>query len=207
MRAKATPKAPPKAKPKKPVAPKRRGALDRVFVVLLRGINVGGKKLVPMQELRALASEARCSGVVSYIQSGNLVLSWRSSASALESTLERSIEAHFGFQVEVIARSAEDWLGYAEGTPFPDVEAERPHLLLLGLAKRPLSPDAEAVMRTRAVAGERVSIVRDAIWIDYASGVARSKLTPAVLDRAAGSTVTARNWRTVLKLAAMAQAF
>lgn len=175
--------------------------------MLLRGINVGGHKRVPMQELRALATELRCSGVVSYIQSGNLVLASRSSVSALESALESSLAAHFGFSAEVIARRAEDWLVYAQGTPFREAEAERPHLLLLGLAKRALASGAADAIRARALGGERVEVVHDALWIDYASGAARSKLTPAVLDRAAGSTVTARNWRTVQKLADMVRTF
>lgn len=175
--------------------------------MLLRGINVGGRKRVPMQELRALAGQVGCTGAVSYIQSGNLVLLSTASASALESALERSIVEHFGFEVEVIARRAEDWLVYAQGTPFPAMETQRPQLVLLGLAKRPLAPGAKAAIRQRATAGEQVEVVGDAIWIDYVGGVARSKLTPVVLDRAAGSTVTARNWRTVLKLAEMVRSF
>ena len=186
-------------------ATRRSPARPQAFVVLLRGINVGGRKRVPMQELRALASEVGCSSVASYIQSGNLVLLSRDSGSALESALERSIAEHFGFEVEVIARRAEDWLVYAEGTPFPALEAERPHLLLLGLAKRPLARGVQAAIAEKAMAGEQVEVVGDAIWLDYGGGVARSKLTPVVLDRAAGSTVTARNWRTVLKLAEMAR--
>ncbi len=206
VKAKPTPKAEvtrkPRAKPER-----RRRVAEQVFVVLLRGINVGGQKRVPMQELCALASAAGCSGVLSYIQSGNLVLARRSTVGALEAALERSIAAHFGFDVEVIARRAEDWLVYARGTPFPAVETERPHLLLLGLAKRPLAPGAAEAIRARAQAGERVEAIGDALWIDYGGGVARSKLTPAVLDRAAGSTVTARNWRTVQKLAELVQRF
>lgn len=209
---KAKAKAKPKPKPeatRKPRTTTKRNARgpEQVFVALLRGVNVGGQKRVPMRELCALASEAGCSGVVSYIQSGNLVLARRSTASALEAALESSIAAHFGFQVEVIARRAEDLLFYARGTPFPDAESERPHLLLLALAKQPLAPGAVEAIRARAVGGERVEIVGDALWIDYGGSVARSKLTPALLDRAAGSTVTARNWRTVLKLAEMARNF
>ena len=180
---------------------------EQVFVVLLRGINVGGHKRVPMQELRVLASQVGCTEVLSYIQSGNLVLLSTASASVLESSLERSIAEHFGFEVEAIARRGEDWLAYAQGTPYPAVETERPHLLLLGLAKRPLARGAKAAIGQRAIAGEQVEVVGDAIWIDYVGGSARSKVTPSVLDRAAGSTVTTRNWRTVLKLAEMVRSF
>jgi uncharacterized protein (DUF1697 family) len=52
--------------------------------------------------------------------------------------------------------------------------------------------------------GEKVALVGDALWVDYAGGVGRSKLTPALLDRLVGSPVTARNWNTVQRLGEMA---
>ena len=63
--------------------------------------------------------------------------------------------------------------------------------------------DAARLLQPYCAGGERVAVRGDALWIDYASGVARSKLTPAVLDRAVGSPVTARNWNTVQALARM----
>jgi uncharacterized protein (DUF1697 family) len=58
------------------------------------------------------------------------------------------------------------------------------------------------VLRARAADGERIERVGDALWIHYPRGAGRSKLTPALFDRSAGSPVTARNWNTVLELAA-----
>jgi uncharacterized protein (DUF1697 family) len=59
---------------------------------------------------------------------------------------------------------------------------------------------AVEILSERAAAGERIMLVGDALWFHYPNGVARSKLTPALLDRVVGSPVTARNWNTVLKL-------
>jgi uncharacterized protein (DUF1697 family) len=70
----------------------------------------------------------------------------------------------------------------------------------LCLSKRPLSADAAVRIAERAQTGEQVTQIGDALWIDYAEGVGRSKLTPALLDKAAGSPVTGRNWRSVVAL-------
>ena len=60
-------------------------------------------------------------------------------------------------------------------------------------------------LREHALSGERIVQVGDGLWIHYAGGVGRSKLSPALLDRLVGSPVTARNWRTVLKLDELAR--
>jgi uncharacterized protein (DUF1697 family) len=176
------------------------------MVALLRGINVGGNKKMPMQELRRLAVELGFGAVSTYIQSGNLVFAGRIEPSAAERALEVAIHQHFGFAVEVVVRTAHQWQFYAARSPFRDAEQDHPNHLLLGLAKRPLKAGAATALQPYALAGERISVLKDAIWIDYPVAIAGSKLSPAVLDRAIGSTVTARNWRTVQKLAAMLRA-
>jgi len=179
---------------------------DRVLLALLRGINVGGNKVVPMAALREVAVGLGLRDVGTYIQSGNLVFTTDRPIAIVETSLEEAIEHSFGFSVEVIVRTAEQWQRYAGGSPFPDAERERPNKLYLGLSKRRPASGAEATLRARAQAGERVEVIGDAIWLDYPSGAGRSKLTPAVLDRAAGSTVTMRNWRTVTALAELLRA-
>jgi uncharacterized protein (DUF1697 family) len=74
---------------------------------------------------------------------------------------------------------------------------------MLCLSKIRPKPDAAERLRERAAGGEHIGQIGDALWIHFAGGVARSKLSPAVLDRMAGSPVTARNWLTVLKLEEM----
>ncbi|HEX2659696.1 MAG TPA: DUF1697 domain-containing protein [Polyangia bacterium] len=176
------------------------------FVALLRGINVGGNKRVPMAELRALAEGLGWRQVATFIQSGNLVFVSDGSSAALEADLERELARHFGFPVEVIVRGAAAWRRYAAGTPFSDAQEARPQRVLLGLSKRPPTPDAAERLKGYCKAGERIELADDAIWIDFAAGIGKSKLSPAVLDRAVGSTVTARNWTTVQALATLLDA-
>jgi uncharacterized protein (DUF1697 family) len=175
------------------------------MIAVLRGINVGGHRKVPMVELHSLAEAEGLTEIATYIQSGNLVFTTGTSAATAEAKLERAIEVRFGFSVDVIVRTANDWGKYATQNPFPDAAETRPNHLLLILSKQAPRQGVEVALREQAVAGERVALLGDALWIDYLGSVARSKLTPAVLNKAVGSPVTARNWTTVLRLAEMAR--
>jgi uncharacterized protein (DUF1697 family) len=118
----------------------------------------------------------------------------------VEAELEKAIERRFGFPVPVIVRTARAWRRFERGSPFPDAERERPNVLHLGLCKRPPKRGALEALAERATQGERIVIDGGALWIDFLVGVARSKITPALLDRAVGSPVTLRNFRSVTKL-------
>ena len=78
-------------------------------VALLRGINVGGNKKVPMAELRALGEKLGWRQVATYIQSGNVVFAGGGGAAAAERALEQAIEKRFGFPVPVVVRTAAQW--------------------------------------------------------------------------------------------------
>lgn len=170
-------------------------------IALLRGINVGGHKRVPMADLRTLATRLGWRDVQTYIQSGNLVFT--ADTPDAENALESALFQHFGFPVDVVVRTAEQWRGYAAGTPFPEAEMERPHLLHLALARRPLRPEVLSDLVRYQTAGERAARDDDALWLDYPAGAGTTKITPTVLDRAAGSPVTTRNLRTVRALAGL----
>lgn len=157
-----------------------------------------------MADLRSLCAELGWDEVQSYIQSGNLVYSAAASAADLEIQLEKSIDRHFGLQIPVIVRTAKEWHGYVQCNPFPNASSKEPNLVLLALSKRPPNADAVERLRERASDGERLAQTGDVLWSHFGKGVAKSKLSPALLDRLVGSTVTARNWRTVLKLEELA---
>ena len=175
------------------------------YVALLRGINVSGKNKIPMTDLRSLCTGIKCEEVNTYIQSGNVVFNAVDSAQSLEKRLETAIAERFSLTIPVIVRTASVWHKYVKGNPFPNEAETEANWILLCLSKRPPHAAAASKLQQHVTQGERVIKKGDAIWIHYANGIARSKLTPVLLDRYAGSPVTARNWRTVLKLGSMAQ--
>lgn len=187
----------------------------QVWIALLRGINVGGRAKIVMDELRAACTDLGWQNVRTYIQSGNVVFSspgdgagtdpGADPAADLAANLAAAVEKRFGVTVPVIVRSSSEWRRYVENVPFPTEAENEPSRVLLALSEGPVLPEAAGALQERAAAGERVRLAGDALWLYFPNGVARSKLTPRVLDRLAGSPVTTRNWRTVLKLARMAE--
>lgn len=175
----------------------------KTFIALLRGINVGGHNKIPMSELRTLCAELGWKNIQTYIQSGNLIFAAAGKPAALEATLQRTIEKHFGFAISIIIRSAADWPAYIKSNPFLEACEKEPHAVMLCLSQAPPKSDAAERLLERAAGGERIAQIGDALWIHFAGGVARSKISPALLDRMTGSPVTARNWLTVLKLEEM----
>lgn len=175
------------------------------MVALLRAVNVGGRKL-PMADLRALCAGLGWEDVATYIQSGNVVFAAKGAPKALEARLEKAIAAQFGLAVPVVVRTAAQWALYPAGNPFPQAAKDEPNRLMLLLSKEPPAEGAEAAIQARAVAGERVKRVGDALWFHYPDGAGTSKLTPSLIDRAVGSPATARNHNTVLRLREMLEA-
>jgi uncharacterized protein (DUF1697 family) len=176
----------------------------KTYIALLRGINVSGRNTIPMEELRSLCAGLGWDDVQSYIQSGNLVFQAGAAAAKLEAELQEAIERRFGLSVPAIIRAAADWPAYVSDNPYPDASESEPNLVMLALSKAPPKGDAVDKLRERAARGERIIQVGDALWLHFGGGVAKSKLSPALLDRLVGSPVTTRNWRTVLKLQEMA---
>lgn len=170
------------------------------YVALLRGINVGGHRQVPMAKLREVAEAAGLEEVRTYVASGNLVFASDAAANGLEARLEAAIEKGFGFQVDVLVRSQKQWEAYVRGNPMPELGEQHGNLLMLTLGKR-LATDADVeALRSKASDNERVERAGGAIWVWYGDGAGRSKIGTGPRGK---DIWTTRNWRTVLKLQEM----
>lgn len=159
-----------------------------------------------MADLRALAEALGWAEARTYIQSGNLVFEASGKAEALEAALEKCIEERFGFSVPVMVRSASAWSAILVANPFPAEAEAEPNRVMVAIPKRLLAHGAADAIEAKAAAGERVREAGDALWFHYPHGAGQSKLTPAAIDKAAGSPVTARNWRTATTLRDMLSA-
>jgi uncharacterized protein (DUF1697 family) len=122
----------------------------------------------------------------------------------LEADLEAALPDRFGVAPAVIVRGAEEWSEYAAANPFFEEARVNPNLVMLAVSKSPLAEKAQTQLEPR-LGSERLARVGDVLWIYFAGGSGKSRLTPETLDKAAGSPVTTRNWRTVLSLRDLAQ--
>lgn len=174
-------------------------------MLLLRGINVGGKHKLPMKALAELVTELGGSEVRTLIQSGNVVL--RASAAVarrLPQTLPPAIEAAFGFAPPVILRSAAQLQKAIEQNPFlaEGVDPDKLHLTFCATTPDPTL--VAAIDRTRFLP-DRFALIDDELYLHTPDGLGRSKIGTFNFDRALKTTCTTRNWRTVSKLLALTE--
>ena len=173
-------------------------------MALLRAINLGPNRRVPMAELRERLEAAGFPGVRTYVQSGNIVLESEAEPTALAAELHAYLEAWFGLDVPVVVRTAAELDAVVAASPLADV-AENPKYYVVGFLDR--EPEAEAVahLRALAAAGERIEHRGREIYTWLPGGQARSKLATALSAPKLGVLCTARNWTTVTTLAEMAR--
>jgi uncharacterized protein (DUF1697 family) len=171
-------------------------------VALLRGINVGTAKRMAMADLRALLASLGYDKGRTLLNSGNAIFLASGTDAEVGERLEAAIKAEMGMQVGVVVRSAGDVVRIVADNPFvgEGIEARQLAVAFLGTepggaAWKRLEPDG--YLPDRWAAGERV------VYLVQPNGVTGTKLPN--LDRLLGVTVTARNWNTTTKLAALAE--
>ena len=170
-----------------------------VEIALLRGINVGGAGKLPMAELRVILTDLGAEAVETYIQSGNAVYRGKLEAEAIA----KAIEAAHGFRPQVMLLSAAALAKAIRGNPFREAEDE-PKTLHLHFLGGPSKADP-TIFADKSNGIERWHLDGRLFYLHSPGGLSKSKLAPRV-ERLLGVPVTARNWATVTKLAAMAEA-
>jgi uncharacterized protein (DUF1697 family) len=170
-----------------------------VVIALLRGINVGGKHILPMKELAALFTACGCTDVETYIQSGNVLFRTKRKPEKLAAAIERAIAERYGFEVPVVTRTATELHGVARKNPFLAAGADPATLGVAFLAKLPGAARVAALDPKRSPPDEFAVRGRD-VYLRLPNGFAKTKLTNAYLDTTLGTVSTARNWRTLLAL-------
>lgn len=171
-----------------------------VAVALVRAVNVGGRTL-RSADLRAVAGSLGCTAVTTYLASGNLVAVTDREPPALAAALEAALTDLTGFEVRVVARDLAAWDAAVARLPYPEQAGATPSKVALVAFDGPVPPDA--VVDPARVDAEHVTWSGQEAYVWYPDGQGRSRLTLDVLSRAAGRTGTARNWSTVLALAAL----
>ncbi|MFB8776258.1 DUF1697 domain-containing protein [Streptomyces broussonetiae] len=176
--------------------------MTKSYAALLRGINVGGKK-IPMAELRTVME--RLDGydaVRTYLQSGQAAFTAdHGDEDSLAAELAGAIEEHFGFRVDVLVRDHAYLAAIADACPFPAAERE-PRQLHVTYFSAPVTPDRFAEIDQQAHLPEEFRLGDRALYLYVPEGLGRSKLAEYLARPrlTKGVIATTRNWNTVRKL-------
>jgi len=158
-----------------------------------------------MSDLRDFVTELGFSDARTLLQSGNLVFRGDGrGGAALEPLLETEAAKCLGLQADFLIRSAEEWKDVVARNPFPK-EAERdPSHLVVMFLKSAVDPKNVNAAQAAIAGRETIRADRRQMYIVYPDGIGRSRVSNVFLEGKLGIRGTARNWNTVLKLAALA---
>ncbi|MFJ2769337.1 DUF1697 domain-containing protein [Streptomyces sp. NPDC087300] len=179
--------------------------MTKRYAALLRGINVGGHKKVPMARLRTLLEGLGYDGVGTHLQSGNAAFTaGAADEDALAAAIGRAIEKEFGFAVDVLVRDGAYLKAVADACPFPAAELE-PKQLHVTYFSAPVDPARFASVDRAEFLPEDFALGDRALYLYAPDGLGRSKLgeklSRSALNR--GMIATSRNWNTVTRLVEM----
>ena len=162
-----------------------------------------------MSDLRAFFSDLGFSSARTVLQTGNVVFDAPpGDDKALENKLEAECEKRLGLKPDFLIRSIADWGSVVARNPFSDFASAAPASMVVAFAKDAPDPDAIAALEAAAEGlPEKLKVDGREIYIIYPNGQGLSKLNLSKVERKhAGVRATARNWNTVLKIAALADA-
>jgi uncharacterized protein (DUF1697 family) len=169
------------------------------YVAFLRGINVGGKTIIKMEELRKVFSTLGFENVKSYIQSGNVVFeSEETDEAKLTEKIAKAIEANF-FKTPVMVRTIDEIKDAVANNPFADEEFEDKLFHLVFLAEK-LSDEKAELLLSNNKDSEKFALRNREVYCLLRDGVADSLLGKKYIDNKLKVAATARNWRTLNKI-------
>ena len=173
-----------------------------IYIALLRGINVAGKKIVRMENLGASFEALGFGRVRTYVQSGNVIFEvTRTSSEDLTRIITTKISRDFGFPIPVVLRTSDEIGQIAGDNPFLNergLDHSKLHVTFLSaLPARDAKERIDALNRRP----DQFRVGGRVFYLYCPNGYGRSKLSNNALEKALSTGATTRNWKTVSTLA------
>lgn len=175
----------------------------KTYIALLKGINVGGHKKIPMAELRQILSKIGLNQVKTYIQSGNIVFKTKDTyIHSLEKKIAKAIQDYFGFDVSVLIKTREDIERIFKDSPFSQHKKKASYFMLLHDL-----PDHNLVVQasTKTYEDEEYKIINDCIYYYCEKGYGQSKFNMKLFEKKLNTFATSRNYNTMVKLLSLSE--
>ena len=173
------------------------------MAAFLRGINVGGRSLLAMADLKSALDDAGLADARTYLQSGNVVVTPRSGGAVeLGETMERAIEGIAGRPIRVMVRTRDELDRIVAGNPLWDESLKPASLHTVFLEATP-DPARVAELDPDRSPPDRFALSGREIYLHYPQGSGRSRLNLEYFEKTLGVAGTARNWNTVTRVRVM----
>lgn len=165
------------------------------YIVLFRGINVGGNNILPMKEFVERLKQNKYQGVSSYIQSGNVVLQ---SAGNPTKPIQSIVSKHYGFSPLVLALNDFEFSTAVLNNPYSEFEGKFVHFYF---CENTIELNQERLNKFISDA-EDYTVNGNVFYLHAPEGIGRSKLV-ANIESCLGQGGTGRNLNTVNKISSL----
>jgi len=171
------------------------------YFAFLRGINVGGKNSIKMEDLRQIFADCGCSNVKSYIQSGNLVFQYKkTNAEELRQKLESKIKKDIGNAIPVVLRTREELDNIVKLDPFKNAAVKgSSKFYIVFLSEKP-ALNIELPMISEKDGLNVLSVINDNAFVLSFEIKGRNGFPNNFIEKKLGVAATSRYWNTVLKM-------
>lgn len=169
------------------------------YIVLLRGINVGGKNKLPMVELRTLLSENGYENVTTYIQSGNIFLNSVKTIDEININIKQLINQQFDYEIPVVTLTEAEITKCISNNLYLKIEDNLKNLHVTFLNAIPSKESIECFTMQKAT-NDAYTIEGKVIYLHTPDGYRNTKFTNGVFEKKLKVQATTRNWRTTTKL-------
>lgn len=171
------------------------------YISILRGINVSGKNLIKMAQLRLTFENMGFQQVSTYVQSGNIIFSGKKiQKSDLERIISEQLKKDFGLEIPNIVLTKDELEKIIAGNPFEkDPEKDSSFMHVTFLASPPVNFNS-GEFDAKKLEGEEFSCMEKAIYLYCPKGYGNTKLNNNFFEKKLQVTATTRNWRTTNEL-------
>ncbi|SEC86481.1 Uncharacterized conserved protein, DUF1697 family [Tenacibaculum sp. MAR_2009_124] len=167
------------------------------YIVILRGINVSGKNKLPMKDLKQLLEKLNYKDVITYIQSGNVLLKTEETRDKVAININNAIKKEFDYEVPILVRTIEEWKEAIEKNPYRKAAEKQQYFTFLAATPK------ENLIEVNAKDDE-FEIIKDVVYVNAVGGYGKTKLSNGFFEKKLGVTATTRNLKTTLKLLELA---
>jgi uncharacterized protein (DUF1697 family) len=165
------------------------------YIVLLRGINVGGKNIIKMADFKMALTAIDCTDIITYIQSGNIILTHKNiPTDKLSLKINTCLLKQFNLIVPVIVLTIDEWIKLINNNPFANLPMEQLHITFLAAAV------TSTILNPEKYIKEYFTIIGRACYLNLEVAYSKAKLNNTYLEKQLGVSTTTRNWKTCLAI-------
>ena len=177
----------------------------KVYVSLLRSINVGGKNKIRMADLKKTYTSIGLENVETHIQSGNVVFSSTfDDPSKSEEVIESAIRSAYSIETVALVRIIEEYNKIVQENPFIQKDDDNTDGMYVTFLRQTPDPKDLPALSQLDSSSDRFEVMERVIYLALQAGYSKTKLQNSVIEKKLNVPATTRNWKTVLKLAELA---